>query len=54
MENIVFNFLKNLFKTKTTAEDLELAAAVAEKNLKDANEIINAPVKKRTTRKKAQ
>lgn len=42
---------------KVTAEDLELAKALAEKDIKEANEIINDTVKKpkaRTTRKKKQ
>ena len=37
---------------KVTAEDLELAKALAEKDIKEANEIINDTVKKTKTRVK--
>ena len=38
--------------SKVTAEDLELAKALAEKDIKEANEIINDTVKKTKTRVK--
>lgn len=43
-----FNFLDS----KVTAEDLEIAKAISDKNIKEANETINKAKPKRTRKKK--